>query len=78
MGIKRINQDLCLTNCGICVDECPFDVFAIDAATGKAMVRYPEDCHECYYLFLCEKACPVKGAIETEVVNAQKYWFAVD
>ncbi len=78
MGVKRINQDLCKAGCTICVDECPYDVFYIDEAKGKATVRYPEDCNECYYFFLCEKACPVKGAIEVEPQVAEKLWFAVE
>ena len=77
MGIQRVNQDLCRPDCGLCVDDCPYDVLAIDEETGKAVVRYPEDCHDCYFFFLCEKACPT-GAIEVRAETNEKLRFAVD
>jgi NAD-dependent dihydropyrimidine dehydrogenase PreA subunit len=64
MGIKRINPDLCKPNCGLCVEECPLDIILIDKKTGKAVVCYPEDCHNCSEHFFCEKICPVPGAVE--------------
>lgn len=62
MGIKRFDAEVC-NGCGICIDDCPMDVFALDQATGKARVAYPEDCWECLTNF-CEIGCPVH-AIET-------------
>ena len=63
MGIQRVNPDLCKPGCRLCVDECPLDIFVIDKKTGKAVVGYPEDCHNCSEHFFCEKICPV-GAVE--------------
>ena len=42
--------------CGICVQSCPTDVLRRDAKTGKAVIRYPEDCQICH---LCRMYCPV-------------------
>lgn len=75
MALKRIKEDLCLPNCGLCVEECPYDVLDIDKATRKAFIRYPNDCHECYYFYMCARVCPTK-AIETDPKVAGYRWYA--
>lgn len=55
MTIERIDTDLC-TGCGTCVESCPADVFRLDEAGGKAVIRYPENCQLCRF---CEIDCPV-------------------
>ncbi len=57
MGVTRYNEDLC-NGCGICIEDCPMDVFQRDPATGKAKMVYPKDCWEC---LLCEFDCPTKA-----------------
>jgi NAD-dependent dihydropyrimidine dehydrogenase PreA subunit len=42
--------------CGICVKTCPTDVIRINEKTGKAEIKYPEDCQICH---LCRMYCPV-------------------
>lgn len=78
MGIIRVNPDLCKPNCGLCVDECSYDVLALDKKTGKAVAVYPEECDDCHLFFLCQKICPVEGAIEMRPEANEKRWFAVD
>ena len=78
MGKRRVNSDICKPNCRLCVDECPYDVLELDEKTGKAVARYPEDCHDCYFHFLCEKICPVEGAIEVRSQTNEKLWFVVE
>ena len=77
MGILRVNPDKCKPNCGLCVDECPYDVLALDEQTGKAVVKYPQDCTGCIFHFFCEQICP-NGAIETQVKINKQLFFAVD
>ncbi len=48
-----IDASLC-DGCARCVTICPTDVMRMDAAGGKAVVTYPEDCHVC---FLCVEDC---------------------
>jgi len=55
MAIERIDEDLC-TGCGACVDSCPMDVIRMEEATGKAVIRYGEDCMICDQ---CALDCPV-------------------
>ena len=74
MVIQRINPDLCRSGCRLCVDECSYDIFEIDEKTHKAVVRYPEDCETCIYLFFCLSVCPV-GAIEYTVDQNQPFWY---
>lgn len=54
MGVRRINYTLC-DGCGICVDDCPMDVFCMDSLGSKAIIKYLRDCQNC---FLCESNCP--------------------
>ena len=58
MAIQPVNVALC-SGCRICVKICPMDVFRMDDETGKAVVRYEEDCMLCGF---CELDCP-EGAI---------------
>lgn len=53
--------------CGRCVTICPTDVMRMDAATGKARVAYPEDCHVC---FLCVEDCKPRAiSLDHSVAN---------
>lgn len=54
MSVERIDPELC-NGCGICVDSCPVDVLRMDAESGKAVIKYPEDCMLCDW---CELDCP--------------------
>ncbi len=54
MSVERIDLELC-NGCGICVDSCPVDVLRMDEASGKAVIKYPEDCMLCDW---CELDCP--------------------
>ncbi|MEN6617168.1 MAG: 4Fe-4S binding protein [Syntrophorhabdus sp.] len=39
-----ISRSLC-TNCGVCIEICPYEVFGRDDET--VVVKVPEDCIEC-------------------------------
>ena len=52
MAIRNIDYQKC-TDCGICHDTCPMDVFR--KVGGKVFIAYPEDCMACY---LCDMDCP--------------------
>jgi len=67
MPIERIIEAQC-NGCGICVDICPEDVLRMDESTGKAIIKYPDDCVAC---FVCESYCP-KGCIEVSQERARK------
>lgn len=57
MSIERIDPELC-TGCGICIDSCGVDVIRIDEKSGKAVIKYMEECMLCYY---CEIDCPTNA-----------------
>ena len=61
MAIKGVDEELC-NGCGICVQNCPMDVFRMDDKTDKGYVAYPEDCMVCY---ICEIDCPERAIILT-------------
>ncbi len=71
MGIKTFREELC-NGCGLCVEDCPMDVFVMDEATGKAKLAYPEDCWECNRFF-CETGCPTQ-AIEVTPAAVHKLY----
>ena len=48
----KIDKELC-TACGICVEECPTDVFLIEE--GTVVIAKEEDCTDCG---TCELGCP--------------------
>ena len=54
MSIERIDAELC-SGCGICFDSCPMDVIRMDEKSGKAVIKYPDDCMLC---LRCEIDCP--------------------
>ena len=61
MGVRRIDPDLC-TGCGLCVDQCPMDVFRLDRSneSKRAFIKYLRDCQSCG---LCEEECPEKAIL---------------
>lgn len=52
-----VDEDLC-TGCGICVDECPSEVF--DMVDDIARAERVEDCTVCR---LCEMDCPSEAIV---------------
>ena len=58
MTIEKIDDDLCL-GCGVCINSCPTDVIRMNEKSGKAEIRYPEECTLCA---VCEMDCS-EGAI---------------
>ena len=58
----RIQNDQC-NLCGICVENCPGDVFATDAGSNLVAVARPVACWHCG---TCEVDCPV-GAIRVDL-----------
>ncbi len=59
MAIERIDTELC-NGCGLCVNCCPADVIRMDKESGKAFVRYPEDCLLCFW---CLAECPQRAIV---------------
>jgi NAD-dependent dihydropyrimidine dehydrogenase PreA subunit len=59
MGIRRMDRRLCV-GCGNCVDVCPMDVLRMDEESRRPFIAYLRDCQSC---FLCERECPVEGAL---------------
>ena len=55
MTIARIDTKLC-TGCGMCVNSCWMDVIRLDKKSGKATIKYREECATCNS---CELDCPV-------------------
>ena len=64
MAIEKINSELC-NGCGLCVESCPADVIRLSKETGKAYIRYLEDCATCLG-FKCLTECP-KNAITMSI-----------
>lgn len=58
----NINEANC-NLCGICVDNCPGDVFELAQVTGAAVTARPVACWHCG---TCEVDCPT-GAIDVEL-----------
>ena len=60
MGVRNIDVGVC-SGCGICVDQCPMDVFRLVQCgeRPRAVIQYLRDCQSCA---LCEEECP-EGAI---------------
>ncbi len=52
--ILRIDPESC-SGCEVCAEVCPTDVIRMDDASGKAVIRYHENCMTCYN---CELECP--------------------
>ena len=50
---KLINERC--NGCGICLAICPQDVFRMDEARQKAIIRYLDDCVACG---ICKVFCP--------------------
>lgn len=61
MAIEKIDQELCI-GCGDCVNSCPMDVIRMDEETGKAVIRYGEDCMICDQ---CALDCPTDAITVT-------------
>ncbi len=66
MAIERIDQELCV-GCAICVDSCSMDVIRMDEKSGKAVIRYGEDCVLCGF---CGRDCPEKAISLSPVMYA--------
>ena len=62
MAIESIDSALC-AGCGICVDTCPMDVIRMDDDSGKAFIKYPNDCIICEW---CAQDCPEKAITVTD------------
>ncbi len=54
MAVRRYEVEKC-TGCGVCIEYCTRDVWRLDAANGKVIIAYQEDCQSCY---TCEINCP--------------------
>jgi NAD-dependent dihydropyrimidine dehydrogenase PreA subunit len=63
MSIQRIDPELCV-GCGTCVISCPADVIKMNWETGKAFVKYPQDCAACCW---CLGECPQKAVVFSPV-----------
>jgi len=55
-----VDEDLCV-GCGVCVDDCPAEVF--DLVDDIAKVARIEDCTVCR---LCESECPSEAIVVEE------------
>lgn len=65
MVVERINYEAC-TNCGICMDVCPMDVYR---RLGRMYyIAHQQDCMTC---FLCEIDCP-QGAVHVGPERARQ------
>jgi NAD-dependent dihydropyrimidine dehydrogenase PreA subunit len=62
-----IDHDKCIAGkgCRACIDSCPLDILAFDAASGT--IKQTHD--ECWYCLPCEHDCPTR-AIYVEIPYA--------
>ncbi len=58
MTVISLDAQLC-DGCGICIEDCPMDVFKLDPITDKAIMAYNQDCSES--CVICEDACPMEA-----------------
>lgn len=72
MAVREIDRRLCV-GCGCCVTACPADVLRIEAESGKAVPRYPQDCVVCCR---CLADCPT-GAIILDTEAPPLYFGAM-
>jgi NAD-dependent dihydropyrimidine dehydrogenase PreA subunit len=66
MAIERIDPESCI-GCAICVDSCSMDVIRMDENSGKAVIKYGEECVLCGF---CVRDCPEKAIFLSPVVGA--------
>lgn len=52
-----VDEAKCITGCHVCVESCPVDCLAIDAAKGKSHMKYDD----CWYCLACEVDCPTNA-----------------
>ena len=52
-----VDEEKCITGCHVCVESCPVDCLAIDAAKGKSHMKYDD----CWYCLACEVDCPTNA-----------------
>lgn len=52
-----VDESKCITGCHVCVESCPVDCLAIDAAKGKSHMKYDD----CWYCLACEVDCPTNA-----------------
>ena len=69
MNVIKIDRAVC-EGCASCYTACWVDVFRWDAAAGRPVVAYPEDCVECNK---CELECP-EECIRVVADYLGKYW----
>ena len=61
MAVERIDPELCI-GCGLCYQSCSADVIRMDEKSGKAVVKYPQDCVLCAW---CIAVCPQNAIVFT-------------
>ena len=52
-----VDETKCITGCHVCVESCPVDCLAIDAAKGKSHMKFDD----CWYCLACEVDCPTNA-----------------
>ena len=58
-----IDENKCCA-CGVCVDNCPQDVFFGSEKKKTPRISYPEECWHCN---ACVLDCPITGAIRLRI-----------